>query len=88
MGGRIIKSGREKFIDGQRIRKDVIMTRKRFIKQAMSYGIQRNEANEWAADIRNYQTYRCLLHICKLPNRRGRLDLLRLIRGDKHSTLR
>lgn len=57
MGGKIIKSGREKFIGGQEIRKGVVMTRKRFIKQAMSFGVQRDEANLMADQILHFESY-------------------------------
>lgn len=37
------------------------MTKKRFIKMVMSYGIQRNEAEVWACLVNNYESYKSLL---------------------------
>ena len=36
------------------------MTRKRFIKMAMSYGLQRNEAEGWTCYVDNFGSYRSL----------------------------
>ena len=66
MGGRIIRSGRGGFTDGRKIRRGVIMTKKHFIKKAMSYGVQRNEANVLADQISNFESYDKLFAAMKL----------------------
>ncbi len=67
MGGRIIRNGRVKFTIGQSDIGKVNMTKKRFLKQAMSFGVQRNEAKLWAAHVPEYGAYKRLWHMCKLP---------------------
>lgn len=42
------------------------MTKRRFIKQAMSYGVQRNEANILAGQIAHFESYDKLFAAMKL----------------------